>query len=457
MIEEQEAKKKELQSKFKDILIKKKKDETINEQHDLQLQKIQELEEKIKKEKKKRKEIESKLKSRENKVQEQQGKIHEMVVLEKKMRTTLSEEKNKNKELEEKLKELQKKIEEKEKLVSNQEQKIESQRKKIASVHDTIQKDRKQKQEIIRLKGIRKNLIEETKSLRLKVKNQPKTEDSFKQKYEKEKEIKENVIKELRHYKSIVNKQTPKTEIQKSIQILTEQLTIDTVSEYLVNGKIPFGPLTERISKILKLKMNYNQVKTKEYLYGYTIKTKEGWFFVDLNYDLHPIVGNKEGYLGFYQLKNELPTKAERMENGTIAVLRQYKPEEKYIKETSVKSKKVREKEEKQEYVNFGNYTVLIVGSRNKAKYVERLKKHGLDVIWHDAYEENEKRIDDKVAKADVVIVCTSHTSHSAIDHIPNPNLDSRVQEIEVDNEESIVARVRYVIVNHIEKKECKV
>lgn len=99
----------------------------------------------------------------------------------------------------------------------------------------------------------------------------------------------------------------------------------------------------------------------------------------------------------------------------------------------------------------FKGKKVLLIGSKYKDKYVRALENMGAKVIWHEAFSDNESRIEDRSSSADVVIVCTSHISHSVIykleslyDYVDNP----KYQLLEWDNVTNIIGRTRYSIVN---------
>lgn len=103
----------------------------------------------------------------------------------------------------------------------------------------------------------------------------------------------------------------------------------------------------------------------------------------------------------------------------------------------------------------FRNKKVLIIGSKHKDKYVRALENMGAEVTWHEAFSDNEGRIEDRSSSVDVVIVCTSHISHSVIykletlkDYTDNP----KYQLLELDNVTNIIGRVRYSIENQKDK-----
>ena len=98
------------------------------------------------------------------------------------------------------------------------------------------------------------------------------------------------------------------------------------------------------------------------------------------------------------------------------------------------------------EYVYFGNFTVLIVGSQYKNQYIGRLKKHGLNVLWFDSFDlDDVNKLEIMIKHSDIVIICRRHTRHY-VNKLVNMSFkdNDKFQFIEKDNEDSIVGRVRF-------------
>lgn len=117
----------------------------------------------------------------------------------------------------------------------------------------------------------------------------------------------------------------------------------------------------------------------------------------------------------------------------------------KYVAQNIEKINSINETIDKQIIIFDKPYKILIVGSRSKNAYINKLESHGLEVIWHDPYEEHESRLKDKFSYVDVVIICTSHTSHSAIGTINK--YDEKVELIRRDNVDTIFHRTRYALI----------
>lgn len=94
---------------------------------------------------------------------------------------------------------------------------------------------------------------------------------------------------------------------------------------------------------------------------------------------------------------------------------------------------------------------ILIMGSKNKDKYISAFKNSGAKIIWYDSFSDNESRIEDYANSSDIVIVCTSHISHGAmykLYSLKDYEGNNKYQLIENDNVNNIIARVRYAIEN---------
>ncbi|MCE4049915.1 hypothetical protein [Bacillus sp. Au-Bac7] len=61
----------------------------------------------------------------------------------------------------------------------------------------------------------------------------------------------------------------------------------------------------------------------------------------------------------------------------------------------------------------FGNFKVLIVGSRQMNDYKERLEKHGCNVEVHNPYEEGFELFKGKISRAEIILVCERHVPHN--------------------------------------------
>lgn len=266
---------------------------------------------------------------------------------------------------------------------------------------------------------------------------------------EKQKDAGEKLLhvqRELQFYKqkltNIEHNFSPKI----FIETLQNNLTIDTVDQYLVEGKNPFGPLGADVSRVLKLQQEHfakrQETPLKEEtssLFGYIGQTQSGWVFFDLSYHAYDITHS-------ITLQEGKPAKARLLEDNTVHILHLFDVEPSEMKKTRQKRKQQLQKpgDNQTDYPHFGHHHVLVIGSRNQSNYTKRLVKHGVEVLWHNPFEEGYKRLSGKYQKADAVIVCTRHIPHAVLDHIDKK--DEKVEFLERDNEEILASRVSYVL-----------
>lgn len=183
--------------------------------------------------------------------------------------------------------------------------------------------------------------------------------------------------------------------------------------------------------------------KPEEFKLGYISKKGSVWYFFEINaeedtYPIYEVVGNTSNS----KFQQELPVKCFIKEKGKVVVVDVYTQHE--LPEKMEKPTKPKEKKEKKHYLYFGEAKVLIVGSRNLADYQQRLIKHGLEVDTHNPFEESYTRLEGKCKRADIVLVCTSHISHSVMDHIDKKQ--EKVLLVERDNEDWLSTLVHFTM-----------
>lgn len=91
------------------------------------------------------------------------------------------------------------------------------------------------------------------------------------------------------------------------------------------------------------------------------------------------------------------------------------------------------------------NFKILIVGVKNKDECISKLESHGLEVIWHNTFEEHENVLRGKFSSADVVIICTKHVEHASLSAINK--YDEKVELMERESANAIFHRVRYALI----------
>ncbi|WP_316571389.1 hypothetical protein [Neobacillus sp. YIM B06451] len=149
---------------------------------------------------------------------------------------------------------------------------------------------------------------------------------------------------------------------------------------------------------------------------GYLTHKEGEWLFVDLTSTAeireYPVLDE-------LQLENdnmELPARAVIYE-GVAKITRTYPQYEVSIIEAK-ETKKDRKETKQKKYKPFGNYKVLIVGSRQMNEYKERLEMHGCTVETHNPYEEGFELFKGKIGRAEIILVCERHVPHNVWDHI---------------------------------------
>lgn len=130
----------------------------------------------------------------------------------------------------------------------------------------------------------------------------------------------------------------------------------------------------------------------------------------------------------------------------------------KVIKSNKIKINKDKLKTLSLNTKEFVGKKVLIIGSKKKGYYNSALSRLGAEVVYHESFSDNETRLLEIAPSCDVVIVCTSHVSHSVMYELKNIKDYSedniKYQMVKQDNVQNLVHRIRYVLEN-INEKVC--
>jgi len=262
----------------------------------------------------------------------------------------------------------------------------------------------------------------------------------------KHKEIINNMSIELKHFKYLSENYKESLTILDLIDELIARFNDTNYMEYekiynlykLYFNKMKFGVDYNCKSEEQKIEENVNIE------FGWLRIINNRWFFVGTNYKTYPII-NTVPYM-----KKGIPAKA-IVEFGLaklIKAFQYYSFDYDMYKENSLFINKYKRKNNNtDEYVNFGNFTVLIVGSQYKNQYMSRLRKHGLNVLWFDSFDDDDEvsKLEIMIKHSDIVIICRRHTRHY-VNKLVNMSFkdNDKFQFIEKDNEDSIVGRVRF-------------
>lgn len=188
--------------------------------------------------------------------------------------------------------------------------------------------------------------------------------------------------------------------------------------------------------------------------YGYVIFENEKWYFIDL---FDPHFQNKKYEVGEVknnlQLYPDLPVRARIINNFATVIIQfesreilklNFSKEEKKIENRKTRTKSSNKNKRNRDNLYIGSHQVLIIGSRSLSDYKMELERHGVKVELHNPFEESYSRIKEKVRRANVVLVCTSHVSHATLDHLDKNN--PKIQFIEIDNSLTLLARTRVTL-----------
>lgn len=456
----QKNKKKLLQEQFLEKMKSKKKVTDVSSQNNVT---HIDLDSRLAAEKKRRKLVEKQNKKQLKKIEEQQLEL-------KKARMKLQADKNATFELQNTLKQtnecLKKEAEELQKALGEIEV-LKKQNSLLEKMWDKRKTNKKKKttQTNTQLLAFVQSMKTEIRSLRKRLKTTSAVSQA--EKNIKQTELVGQLNKKNVEYKNRLKKFNDTVTPEFLLELLEDELSKKEASSTFVKSSHKLKKIADKL-KQLKMKIDVEQkerakfkqspldevevnVPDEDIRVGYITKKETTWYFVDVyessseqnkNYE---VGANRSGL----KFAKEQPVKVKIVDEKAI-VLRMYLEiptrANQLKKVEKVESVKIIKEEKTNDYHYFGDYRALVIGSQRMNQYRERLNKHGLEVELHNPFEEHESRIKEKVDRADVVVVCTSHISHSVLDHL---DLEmKKVELIEKDTEEKIAIRTRFSLVN---------
>lgn len=148
---------------------------------------------------------------------------------------------------------------------------------------------------------------------------------------------------------------------------------------------------------------------------GFLVYDQEGWQFTDVSetsrHQVYPVTNNVSGS----HLTEDRPAKAILNHDGA-KVLQQFSMN---TPETSQpKGKPSTTNHPKKQYQHFGQFSVLVIGSRFLNHYKYRLEKHGCVTDIHNPYEESFEVLRGRVGRAEIILVCERHIPHNVWDYV---------------------------------------
>ncbi|MEC0269728.1 hypothetical protein [Paenibacillus anseongense] len=207
--------------------------------------------------------------------------------------------------------------------------------------------------------------------------------------------------------------------------------------------------LVELFNRLKRIKRRF-QVDVREpdhlvdsrMLYGYVMKTGDEYHFYSLENGLYRVHAHDSTF------ETDLPVKAEIIHEYEVRIVKQYSYHFVPRGSSSIKgSNKASNLESKKGNDNpfallSNPINVLIIGSKNRSKYIKSLAKYGFTINWYDGYEESPEVLKSKREGIDVVIICTGHSPHFVLDLFQDD--DARVEKVYKENVNSIYHRIRY-------------
>lgn len=284
--------------------------------------------------------------------------------------------------------------------------------------------------------------------------------------YEKEINALDELVKNYQNQMAFYSKQIDEL----NTKLLSYKNIIDQ-KEFIIEDAITFlnNILSKNniyqfigLNKLIKKYYSYNRNSSKkknkksiiieeipeESLYGYINQTNDKYYFSDIQGNIYLISCCARMLQS--EFIEDVPARASII-NGYARIEKLYFDDNVNAKETSRarknvgKVKQINKEINEHKIVYPKEYTILIVGSRNKKSYMDKLLSCDLNPIWFDSHEEHPSRLEEKYSSADVVIICTSHSKHYTLDIINKE--DPKVELIERDNVDTIFHRVRYALI----------
>lgn|GEM_PF-2589954 len=231
------------------------------------------------------------------------------------------------------------------------------------------------------------------------------------------------------------------------VSVLTFKLKYETLEEYDgLDGLISRVRFMRRVVQKKKRKELYKLAPQKQsqenVRYGYLVE-KEGWFwFVCITSDEMYRVGSNP-----MALKSDMPASAV-LKNDWANIVNMFEEDES-IERGSGKCSSPNNNEraigKKGLTHSLNGIKVLVIGSRSLIKYQQVLEQCGAEVETNNPYEQNIEMRRGAFNRAEIVIICASHVPHNLLS--PSEISDARVEIIQRDNMQSILARVRFAMI----------
>ncbi|MED4080041.1 hypothetical protein P4637_12180 [Halalkalibacterium halodurans] len=272
----------------------------------------------------------------------------------------------------------------------------------------------------------------------LLAKQQPTEEQVYRQIRQRKEEVR-NLQRRIRQLK-----QKKEPNVFEMYQQLHKGLTIETVSNYMPNERNVFAMLVEDIEALAKQRQKKKRGQPLQkknqmtsYLFGtmYKQPQTEDFLFRDLEGKVYQIEHKGE------IVDDGLPVKAKLVWENKVEITKVYQTIPKQMKRREQKARK-QKVQDKPIFVPIGTFRVCLIGSQRMQRYKKRLEHHGVRVTICNPFEDSPEIIRNACKKSALTIVCTQHTSHTAL-ALAQSN-SQHLECIKHDNEENLVARTRF-------------
>ena len=234
--------------------------------------------------------------------------------------------------------------------------------------------------------------------------------------------------------------------IKQLVSVLAFKLRYETLADY--DGLDSLISRVRFMRRVVHKKKHWDFYKPapqkqlqEEVKYGYLIERGSWYWFVCISTEEIYRVGSNPMIL-----KSDMPASAV-VTNGWANILEIFEEDDK----TEEGSKKLsssdgdeRTASKKSLSYDLNGIKVLIIGSRNLIKYRQALEQCGAEVETNNPFEQSIEMRRGAFRRADVVIICASHTPHKLLS--PHEMSDEKVEVIKRDNIQAILARASFAM-----------
>ncbi|ASN03932.1 hypothetical protein [Virgibacillus necropolis] len=207
------------------------------------------------------------------------------------------------------------------------------------------------------------------------------------------------------------------------VDLIQDYITSENLHHFYRGDQNVFYLLMRRVNLLnFHIKKRNNQYKLKSTTnssevqrLGYLVFDNGSWQFVDVTQANSPKVYAVQANVSNEPLEIDKPVKA-ILKEDSVTIIKCFSME--MPKQLQYKKKQTNSPTPKNEYLQFGNFKVLVIGSRFLSDYKDCLEKHGCNTELHNPFEESYERLTGKISRAEIILVCERHIPHSLWGHV---------------------------------------